>query len=349
MTIGRYAAKRNEFQLALVDEAHNLQSAIELDSSIVRVVHIPSNSEEFDIVVSLLPRGNHNSTQELNPTLAHDILEALQNFSPRQISFKRILNNLSSWRIFGVTSDSGYDLKFLAADPERRSLMPKGKLLLFSATPLDKEELDFYCSIKIESVEIFGDSAVGFLPKPNVAYCYVEAESDDEKKAFATSILRQSGRPTLILMNNNSTCLDWGSYLEREFPDRIFTIRSHLSYSARLKGYLQFQQLANPILVTSSSVYWEGINIKDLRILIVPNPPFPHPNLLEIASNKHAQNKKITSRRLIQGAGRVGRGGQGRALCLFLFKPGGLEKYCKPVSADDIRTLIDNGIIVLPD
>jgi hypothetical protein len=342
LTIGQYASKRSQFEVALVDEAHNLQSAIELDPSVTRIIHISSDTPQYEVVSDFIPSLTDKSPRELNPQLVHDILKRLERFSNGKANIKRLLATLSRWCVFGVVSDSGYDFKFLAADPAARSLMPKGKPLLFSATPLDKEELEFYCNITAESVKIFGNSEEGFVPKPNVKYYFRKNESEAEKRSFVSSILKASSVPSLILMNNNQACVEWASFLGKEFSDRLLTIPSYLRPSVRMKIYTQFQRRVNPILLTSSSVYWEGINIKGLRLVIIPNPPFPHRSLLDIESPKRGYLRRITARRLIQGAGRVGRSSQSGGICLFLFKPQSLTKYCKEIASDNMQDLTDS-------
>lgn len=61
------------------------------------------------------------------------------------------------------------------------------------------------------------------------------------------------------------------------------------------------------ILVTSSSVFWEGITIKDLKLVIIPDEPFPEPNILDVYFGRNCYQQKIIHRRIIQGLGRIGR------------------------------------------
>jgi Rad3-related DNA helicase len=339
ISIGSYVRRRIEFEFVFVDEAHNLRSAIELDSEIVKSIHLEKGDPVYDHVFISLDKNEGFKTKELSMETAHDILQRLRR-SEYEREARQLLKTLSQWRGFCVISDITCDLKFLIADPNRRSLMPKGKLFLFSATLLDQEELQFYCNI---SQEIIGAQGQGqsFVPKKNVTYRYTSFEADREKRDFALSLLKSTKLSTLILLNNNATCLRWSEEFSKELGKRVITMQSGLHYSKRLQLYRKFLAHPEQILLTSSSAYWEGITFKNLRLLIIPNLPIPQPSLLEIALRRHTQYRRIAKRRLIQGMGRIGRSSQERGICLLLFQPKGIADI-RPITKEKAKHLTRN-------
>jgi superfamily II DNA/RNA helicase len=339
VTIGAYMKRRHQFEFVLVDEAHNLRSAIELDRNIVKSIHLEKGDPIFNHVVSTLEKDTSYTAKELSIETAHDILKNMKG-SEHETDVRQVLGTLSQWRSFCIVSDTTCDLKFIAADPEKRTLMPKGRLFLFSATPLDGEELHFYCNVPKETIQTVGRRQIDFVPKENVIYCNTLCKSDSEKMGFVISLLKDSKLPTLILVNSNLMCLKWSHELLSELGARVNTIQSGLHYTKRLRIYKEFTSHPDRILVTSSSVYWEGITIRNLRLLIIPSPPFPQSNLLEIAQRKYVQYAKITKRRLIQGMGRIGRSPLEKGICLLLFRADILDGYVKTITKEKIGYLI---------
>jgi Rad3-related DNA helicase len=339
MNVGAFIRKRQAFDYALVDEAHNLRSAVELDENVVRSIHLEAEDPVYHEVLSHLRNERACVTAELSAESAHDIIERIKGSESRRIA-TQILRTLSQWRSFCILSDTTCDLKFLSANPERRTLLPKGRLFLFSATLLDADELSFYCNISINDIRKVGKTISDFVPKKNVIYSFVTCKTRQEKKDFAKSVLRNFKFPTAILVNNNAACLEWSRALSSRLKDRVVTISSGLNYTERLKIYKKFISQADGILLTSSSAYWEGVSIRNLRLLIIPEPPFPQPTLLEIAERKHTQYHRIAKRRLIQGIGRIGRSPKDSGMCLLLFRPHGLIGYIKEVTKEQAKNLI---------
>jgi Rad3-related DNA helicase len=85
-----------------------------------------------------------------------------------------------------------------------------------------------------------------------------------------------------------------------------------------MKAYLNSER---GILFTSSTVFWEGITIRNLRLLIIPEPPFPRPRLLELIRRKVTDSRIDMSRRFLQGIGRIGRKKGEFGLVVVLFDP----------------------------
>jgi Rad3-related DNA helicase len=339
ISIGAYVRRRIEFEFAFIDEAHNLRSAIELDSEIVKSIHLEKGDPIYDHVLTSLDKNEGFKTKELSTETAHDILQRLRG-SEYERDARQLLKTLSQWRGFCVVSDITCDLKFLIADPHRRSLLPKGRLFLFSATLLDQEELQFYCGISQEIIGTLGQGQ-NFVPKKNVTYRYTPFEADSEKRDFVVSLLKSTKLSTLILFNNNATCLRWSEEFSRKLGERVITMQSGLHYSKRLQLYREFLAHPEQILLTSSSAYWEGITFRNLRLLILPDLPIPQPSLLEIALRRHTQYRRIAKRRLIQGMGRIGRSPQEGGICLLLFRPNGIADI-RLITKEKAKHLIRN-------
>ncbi|MDA4128663.1 MAG: helicase-related protein [Thaumarchaeota archaeon] len=338
LSIGSYLRRKSEFNIAFIDEAHNLRSGLELSPLVVRTVRIAKGSPAYHTILEVIHGGQSSLTRELDPETSHDLLVELVS-DPRLRHLRSILRALTEWRVFMIETDLGLEIKFLSANPAKRSLIPNGKLLLFSATPLDGQELEFYCNIDKDSVSYYGDLSLSFVPKTNVNYLFSSCDSENEKVRVVSTILKLVRIPVLILINNHAECIKWTKGLQREFGSRVVSVCSHLQYHGRIGQYDRFAKSPRGILVSSSSVYWEGINIRNLRMVIIPNPPYPQPTLLEVASGKHTRFGAIARRRLIQGAGRVGRSQDMSGLCLLLFKPAGLGGQFKPTTVARLKTV----------
>jgi superfamily II DNA/RNA helicase len=322
-----------------MDEAHNLRSAVELDDTITKSFHFIKGDGLFEFITSGTNKARY-VTKELNIETGSDILKKMRATENKREA-RYLLRTLSQWRVFCVVFDKICTLKFLFADPKKRNLLPKGRLFLFSATRLDKEELTFYCDIPQRVLRISGKKMTKFIAKENVEYRCLSLHSDVDKITCATTLLKKN-LSTLILLNNNSNCLSWNDALSKTCGDRVVVVQSGLKYSDRVKRFEKFSRSRDKILLTASNVYWEGITIKGLRLLIIPNMPFPQPTLLELAGGRTPQYKKIAERRLIQGMGRIGRMSDEKGICLLLFNPTKSFRYLKVTSIDEIQALIRN-------
>jgi superfamily II DNA/RNA helicase len=340
VSISKYRKSKDQFDYALMDEAHNLRSSIEIDETIVKSFHLEEKDNLFELLTSGIESKKY-VTKELNIETASDILTKMcttENKSEAQ----SILRTLSQWRAFCVIFDKMCDLRFLLADPEKRNLLSKGRLFLFSATRLDEEELAFYCDIPTDALRTVGKKAITFVTKENVDYRYIPCVSISDKIHCAASLIEKFALPTLILLNNSSNCVIWKSELSKSCGDRIVFIPSRLKYTDRVKAFEKFAKGEDRILVTSSNVFWEGVTIRNLRLLIIPNVPFPQPTILELAKGRRPEYRKIADRRLIQGIGRIGRVPQNRGLCLLLFQPTDSFHYIRPSTMDETFSIISS-------
>lgn len=73
--------------------------------------------------------------------------------------------------------------------------------------------------------------------------------------------------------------------------------------------------------MTSSTVFWEGITIRNLKLLIIAEPPFPRPRLIELVKKKVTDGRLDMRRRLLQGLGRIGRKRGEFGVIITLFDP----------------------------
>jgi superfamily II DNA/RNA helicase len=322
-----------------MDEAHNLRSAIELDDSIVKSFHFQHPDALYEVLTSGLDTSKY-VTRELNIEAASDVLKnMLKTEHKRQAQY--LLRTLTQWRVFCVIFQDTCDLKFLIANPKTRNLLPKGRLFLFSATRLEEEELEFYCDIPKSILKTVGETETKFIPKDNVAYHYIVCTTDEQKIDLTINALNRTSSPTLILLNNNRNCLKWNDALSKALGERVVLVRSGLNYNERLDAFQEFARGPDKILLSSSNVYWEGITIKELKLLIIPNIPFPQPTLLELAEGKNPEYLKIAKRRLIQGIGRIGRAPQTKGTCILLFQPPKSLSYFKEASIDQALSSIN--------
>ena len=86
---------------------------------------------------------------------------------------------------------------------------------------------------------------------------------------------------------------------------------------AREDIYRDFMRSEKGVLFTSSQVFWEGITIEDLRLVVFFDPPYPRPHLLDLRKGRKVYGKRDLVRRLNQGMGRIGRKDGGIGVLLF--------------------------------
>jgi hypothetical protein len=72
------------------------------------------------------------------------------------------------------------------------------------------------------------------------------------------------------------------------------------------------------ILLTNSSVFREGINIKHLRKLIITEQPNPRP-LVDVYNGRSMRFAHIVPEPNDSGSGRIGREPEDDAICVILF------------------------------
>lgn len=322
LSLAEYLKKLSCYDVAIVDEAHNLRSAYELNPDIVQTFILDKNDAHFHNISYRFLKQKQFMATILSTEDCTDILRTLSQYPRFRLSAIKIKKRLSKWIGFMIVNENECKIKFMHADPSRRSLIPAKSLILFSATPLDTQELEFYCNISKSSVQTFTLQSKSNA-KGNVVFFAVDKAIRFENKiAISVNALKVAKRKSLVLVNNTEGCDRWFSYLNHVFPHgRVNVIKSGLSGSRRRAIFEKFKDTKDGILLSSSSVFWEGITIRDLQLLIIPDLPYPEPHLLDIYNNHQFTYGATIRRRLTQGLGRIGRNPKDRAVGLMLFKP----------------------------
>lgn len=236
LTLRNYMKKRNEFQFAFVDEAHNLRSAIELDSNAVISIYFEKQDPSFARVVPFSMESRPYVTKELNIESTHDMLDEIRNTRyHNQVS--HILKTLSQWRCFCILSHTTCELKFLVANPSERSILSGGRLFLFSATPLDPGELEFYCNISPENVQTYGTAESDFVPKHNVTYLHTFCKTQSVKERFVVATLRDFNLPQKRARPLNGHQL----WLDQTYRDMV-------AYIVRNNPWLNINQITERLI-----------------------------------------------------------------------------------------------------
>lgn len=316
------------FDYVLIDESHNLKSFIELDDNIVKTVFVSNEIPAYDEIIKHLPHGKQFIAKQVSFSSAKDILDSLKEQFEFRGYLKEIIKDPTSWKtfVFAGRNHSTNVVQFMKSQPAVNLKLPKKRMLLFSATGLFNEELSFYCGIK-ES-QIYREQPVyssSTWRKEQRFYVGLKDEPKENVKIeFLKSLLQKTNVRTLVLFSNSHNCNKF--YESCKENNRIISIPNEFDYN---KGaFDKFTNTDNSILFSSSSILWEGITIRELKLLIIVDIPFPRPSLLDLIHDDIPDSNKVTIRRLEQGIGRIARRKGERGICIFLFNPNlKLEKW----------------------
>jgi Rad3-related DNA helicase len=184
---------------------------------------------------------------------------------------------------------------------------------------LSDAELDFYCGIPSDAIEraCIVKPASAVSEKHRVCISVEENLQFEDKMVLVRKLVQESKTRTLVLFNNVVSC----QKAQENLKDlrNIFNIPSYAKDRPTiLKAFLNAD---HGVLLTSSTVFWEGITIKNLRLLIIVEPPFPRPRLIELMRRKVTDGRIDMRRRLLQGLGRVGRRKGESGVVITLFDP----------------------------
>ena len=323
LSLSGYLRTDKPYDFVLVDEAHNLKSFLELDINIVKSLDMTERDEPYGVLSSrYLPSEKEFAAQQLSFSSTTDILNMLKRIPKFKRQLVSVLREPTSWLCFIYIwkNLNQCSLKFVHASGLCKLKLPKKHLLLFTATPLSDEELDFYCGIPSDAIERALDvkPASAGTEKQRVCMFIKEKFSFENKIAFVKELVRESNARTLVLFNNVANCQKAFEILSNDISN-IFVIPSYArDRPAILKSFLGVDC---GVLLTSSSVFWEGITIKKLRLLIIVDPPFPRPRLIELMKRRATDGRMDMSRRLLQGVGRVGRKRGEFGVVITLFDP----------------------------
>ncbi len=316
LTTREFLVLRNKFDVALVDEAHNLRSSFQLNPDIYREVVIPS----FVSVPSDFPSDlTRVTTQVLDGEEKEELLRNLLRVYPTKWT-RRVYDSRTQWVMAVSTLRGRRTAHLLLADPERRRIAARELTVLISATPLLDDELEFYCGIM--KTEVFRVE----VPRRPDAQSAVKRFStftrptEGQSVAALLEMLDHCNARVLILTNRRETCVEWYNSLKRtRIGKRTYVILGGEGGRERRASFDRFMAKPFNILLTNSTVYWEGINIKDLGLLIIVEEPNPRPNILDVYSGRNYPIGSVMRSRMIQGLGRIGRSSNQKAVAIVLF------------------------------
>jgi hypothetical protein len=316
LTMQAFLRERESYEVALLDEAHNIRSSFELNREIYRVLDISDLSPLVHGIV------HDNRQRFLTRVIDGEGKEALLRivYTARRYKWLRdIYRSRSKW-IVTISSSTGMQLHFLVADPNRRLVTAKSSTILMSATPLDDDELEFYCGINprdVSRLRLQSDTA-------SRSRCRYFAPRDKIEGGFAVTLtkelLARRQARTLILVNRPTTFRKWLQRLRGStLRSRVIGIVGGEGEGSRSRKFAEFMSRQDSILLTNSSVFWEGINITQLRLLIIAEPPNPRPNLIDVYNGRSMMFAHIMRKRMTQGMGRIGRVPEEDGTCVILF------------------------------
>jgi hypothetical protein len=324
LNLSEYLKTKTLYDFVLVDEAHNLKSFLEFEGDYIKSLSFSLEDEFYQNLISrYLPPNQQFVAQQLSFSSVKDLLDSLRRSRKIEPKLKDILANPTSWSCFLYAwREASYcNIIFVQTDGLCKFKIPRKHLLLFSATPLSDNELSFYCGIP--SFEIARAKTVKSASKWKEKQCFCVSITDEfnfaDKLNFLKAIIHESNTRTLILFNTFSSCIKAFEALRKDIKD-LFVIPSRST--DKFNTYRDFLNSPNGILLTASTVFWEGITVSGLNLLVIFEPPFPRPRLVDLLKKRLYNGQVDMSRRLRQGLGRIGRkkGELGIAITLFDIK-----------------------------
>jgi hypothetical protein len=305
LTIYDYVNSKKEYNYVLIDEAHNIKNYLDFNYQLVKNYEIDSSFELFNILYyRYLPSNNDFVAKQLDYPSSKEIIDIISSSNRNEI--KEVAHDPTTWLTFiYIWKNSNYILlKFVNTEILSSFKLPKENLLLFSATPLSNSELEIYCGIKSECITRSNDIIIA---EKNIRKLYIsilDVFTAEDKINFLKSILNNIEAKTLILFNNHRSCLKAYTELSKEIKNTYI----YLPFSEKKnKIYDDFLKNNPAHLFTSSTVFWEGISIPNLDVLIIFEKPVPRPSVFDLMGKKPISGREDMIRRLEQGLGRIGR------------------------------------------
>lgn len=308
LNLSEYLKSKELYDFVLMDEAHNLKSFLELEDNYVKTISFSLN-EDFsqDLVGRYILPNKDFVAQQLSFLSAKDLLNNLKQISRFKVKLSPVLSNPTCWSCFVYLwkNSNLCNVVFVESDGVCKLKLPQKHILLFSATQLSMAELKFYCGLDqniIAPIETVKSSNQNEKQK----YCISLVDDLDfkSKLCFLGNILEESNVQTLVLFNNSLTCKKAYESLKHHCSN-LFMVHSYSDDKDR--SYQDYLKCSNGVLFTASTIFWEGITIKGLKLLIIFDPPFPRPRLFDLLRKRVESGHLDMSRRLRQGIGRVGR------------------------------------------
>jgi hypothetical protein len=330
LTISQYLRTSKQYHFVLADEAHNLKTFLELDGKIVKTINLTKNDELFfDITSRYLPPNKSFVAKQLSFNSASDLLMDLSTVPKFAKCLKPVIKNPTSWTTFIYVwgQSEMCSIKFVkSSDSLCKLKLPIERTLMFSASPLSDQELYFYCGISKEHVERVPPvkPMADWRTKQSVFFSLIDELDSNCKLTFLEDIIRETRTKTLVLFNRYSDCKEAFKKLNARFNN--ITLVPPASLRTNLNTFTEFQNIKNGVLLTASTIFWEGITINVLKLVIITDPPYPRPTLIDLVKNKRNSGRHDIARRLEQGLGRIARRKGDYGIGLLLFD---INKHCK--------------------
>lgn len=330
LNIFEYLKTTKQYDFVLADEAHNLKTFLELDARIVRTIELTERDDLFfDITSRYLPPNKSFIAKQLSFNSARDLLDDLGKIPKVSKRLKVIIQNPTSWTSFiYIWGKSKHcSIKFVqSSDFLCRLKLPIERILMFSASPLSDQELQFYCGIPVQNIERATPikPTADWRKKQSVYFSVIDELDSNDKITFLEELIRETKTRTLILFNNFHNCKKTYKNLDKIFDNITMVPPASLRSNLRLfNDYLRFRE---GVLLTASTVFWEGITIDGLKLVVITDPPYPRPTLVDLVKSKRNHGKADITRRLQQGLGRIARRQGEYGIGILLFD---INKYCK--------------------
>lgn len=323
MNLYEYLKTDKQYDYVLVDEAHNLKSFLELDGKAVISLSFSLEDDFYcDVISQYLPPERNFVAQQISFSSVKDILDKIKQIPKFKTRLRKILENPTSWHCFLYVwkENNKCTLKFVQLESSFLKI-PSKHLLLFSATPLSNQELNLYCGLRLSEIDRAKtvESTAKWRNEQRLCISITDFISDSDKLSFLKILLKESKTRALVLFNSFTKCAKSFETLKGEL-DNLFVIPPRSK--ERTDIFEQYLGQPHGTLLTSSTIFWEGVNISGLKLLVIYNPPFPRPHFIELLGKRTFNGKKDVVRRLEQGFGRIGRrkGETGIGIALFDMK-----------------------------
>jgi hypothetical protein len=313
LNLAQYLRTKKTYDYVLIDEAHNLKSSLELNPYIIKAFELSLEDELCqDLHSRLLPADKNFVAKQLSFTSCKEALDSLCSSKYGKLANK-ISEDPTTWECFAYIRREGTSRLLFVKSPLSSLKTPSKVMMLFSATPLSAGELFFYCGLGKEVIE--ENCAIrGVSKKRRTFFSIPSSPSFDLKIDLLSNILKRTPCRTLVLFNNSVGCEK--AYNRILIPDRVlFCIKTRMK--AREDIHQEFIKSESGVLFTSSQVFWEGITIKDLKLVVFFDLPYPRPHLIDLKKGRRVYGKRDLVRRLNQGMGRIGRKNSGIGVLLF--------------------------------
>ena len=126
-----------------------------MNKKIVKNFSLKMGDNGFELVTERFLKNKQFAVTQLTIEYASEILDLLISNGKNKNDVKELKKTLTRWLCFLISTKYESKIKFIAANPESRQITPNGILMLFSATPLDVDDLTFYCNIPSTKIRFF--------------------------------------------------------------------------------------------------------------------------------------------------------------------------------------------------